>query len=259
MADTIFMIHGAWVGPWAWENFKGFFESQGYRCVTPTLRFHDMHPTADPDPRLGSTSLLDYAADLEREISGLPSMPILMGHSMGGLLAQILASRGIAKAIVLLASVPPAGVTVVSLSSIRFTMKLGVSPFLGDKPFRPPYAGAVYGFCHLMPPEEQEDIYSRLVFESGRAWREFGLWFLDSKRASRVDSSRVMCPVLAVAGIEDRAVPASVVRRTANKYRSVSTYKEFADHAHMVIAEPGWQEVAAYVGSWLNQTVHESA
>ena len=110
MSKTIVMIHGMWGTGSHWENFKGFFEGKGYQCVVPTLRFHDMHPNAVPDPRLGTTSLLDYEADLEELIRGLYEMPVLMGFSMGGLLAQILGSRGLARALVLLSPAPPYGI-----------------------------------------------------------------------------------------------------------------------------------------------------
>ena len=102
MAETIVMIHGMWGGGWNWENYQKFFEGKGYHCLTPTLRFHDVDPKAPPHPQLGTTSLLDYAEDLEKEIGKLDTLPILMGHSMGGLLAQILGSRGLAKALVFL-------------------------------------------------------------------------------------------------------------------------------------------------------------
>jgi pimeloyl-ACP methyl ester carboxylesterase len=97
MTETIFMIHGMWGGPWCWKNYKQFFETKNYRCVTTTLRHHDMDPKDLPDPQLGTTSLIDFAEDLEYEIRQLATKPILMGHSMGGLLAQILGSRGLAK------------------------------------------------------------------------------------------------------------------------------------------------------------------
>ena len=96
MPDTMVMIHGMWVGGWFWNDFKQFFENKGYRCITPTLRYHDADPSAPPHPDLGRTSLLDYVEDLEREIRELGKPPILVGVSMGGLLAQILASRGLA-------------------------------------------------------------------------------------------------------------------------------------------------------------------
>ena len=57
MTRTIFMIHGMWGAAWCWDNYREFFEAKGYRCITPTLRLHDVDPSADPHPALGSTSL----------------------------------------------------------------------------------------------------------------------------------------------------------------------------------------------------------
>ena len=66
-----------------------------------------------------------------------------------------------------------------------------------------------------------------------------------------MDESQVKCPVLVVAGGQDRITPAAVVRKVAVKYARTGTYKEFPEHAHWVLAEPGWQEVAGYVHKWL--------
>ena len=110
MSKTIFMIHGMWGGGWSWDKFQGYFEDKGYRCIVPYLRHHDIKPNDPPPPGLGKTSLLDYAEDLELEIKKLDEKPIIMGHSMGGLLAQILASRDLAKAAVLITPASPAGI-----------------------------------------------------------------------------------------------------------------------------------------------------
>lgn len=77
MADTIFMIHGMWGGPWCWENYRRLFEADGYQCIATTLPYHDMDPRGVPDPRLGRTSLLDYAQALAEEIGELETKPIL--------------------------------------------------------------------------------------------------------------------------------------------------------------------------------------
>jgi pimeloyl-ACP methyl ester carboxylesterase len=101
LADTsIVMIHGMWAGGWVWSNYVPVFEGRGYRCLAPTLRHHDA-PSLEPPEALGRTSLLDYASDLQQEIEKLDQSPVLMGHSMGGLLAQMLGARGLAKALVL--------------------------------------------------------------------------------------------------------------------------------------------------------------
>ncbi len=107
MAKTIVMIHGMFGGGWYWDNYKGFFEKRKFQCHTPTLRFHDVDPEDKPCSDLGTTSLLDYAQDLEDYIGELDERPILIGHSMGGLLAQILGARGLAMGLVLLTPAPP--------------------------------------------------------------------------------------------------------------------------------------------------------
>jgi pimeloyl-ACP methyl ester carboxylesterase len=258
MAETIFMIHGMWDGEWYWENYKGFLEARGYNCVGTTLRFHDMHPAQEPDPRLGVTSLLDYAADLEKEIEQLGVKPILMGHSMGGLLAQMLASRGLARALVLLTPGSPAGILAIRPSVVKSFWSILTRWGFWKKPMRQTFDEAVYSTLHLLPPEERKSTYARFVYESGRAFSEIAFWFVDPKKAAHVDASKVTCPVLVVAGAEDRVTPVSLVRRVAAKYEAVSTYKEFAGHAHWVIAEPGWQDIVEYVSGWLEQTLTAS-
>jgi pimeloyl-ACP methyl ester carboxylesterase len=106
---------------------------------------------------------------------------------------------------------------------------------------------------HLLPEADQKAAYERFVFESGMAATEIGFWLFDPKRAARVDESKVTCPVLVVSGAEDRITPTSVVRKIANKYQTVSTYKEFENHTHWVIGEPGWEKIAENVADWIYQ------
>src|SRR6056297_889578 len=253
MTETIFFIHGMWGGAWYWGNYRRFFENQGYRCEATTLRHHDMDPRGVPDPRLGTTGLLDYAADLEQEIRELNVKPILMGHSMGGLLSQMLAERGLAKAIVLVTPAPPSGNWMcLKPSVVRSFWSIQMKWGFWKKPMLPKFDAAVYSMLHLLPPDEQKETYEKFVYESGRAMFEIGYWLLDSNGAAKVDASKVACPVLVVAGAEDRASPPSVARPIAERYKSVSTYKEFEGQAHWMVAEPGWQEVAEYIEAWLS-------
>jgi non-heme chloroperoxidase len=261
MAETIFMIHGMFAGAWVWSNFKGFFEAKGYRCVTPTLRYHDINHDINqskaPNPQLGTTSLLDYADDLEREIRQLGVQPIVMGHSMGGLLAQMLGSRGLAKALVLLTPGSPSGIMALKLSMIRAFLSAFTKWGFWRNPMRLTFNEAVYSTFHLLLPEEQRALYNKFGYESGRAGCEIGFWLFDAKRASRVDESNVTCPVLVIAGAEDRMLPASVVRKVARKYKAVSTYKEFTNHAHWVLGETGWEVITEYISVWLDQALRE--
>jgi pimeloyl-ACP methyl ester carboxylesterase len=218
-----------------------------------------MDPNAVPDPRLGTTSLLDYAADLEKLIHELDVMPILMGHSMGGLLAQILGSRGLAKALVLLTPASPRGIIALKPSVIK-SFWSGLTRWgFWRKPFRQTFDEAVYSMLNQMPSESWKSIYDQFVYESGRAAFEIGFWLFDSKGAARVDESKVTCPVLIIAGEKDRIVPVSITRKVAEKYKRVSTYKEFSDHSHWVVGEPGWQQIAEYIKEWLHQALSKPA
>ena len=258
MADTIFMIHGMWGAPWYWENYRRIFESEGYLCVATTLPYHNMDPRGVPDPRLGTASLLDYADALERELAQLGDKPIVMGHSMGALLAQILGARGMANALVLLTPASPAGIVALTPSVIRSFWSIQTTWGFWKKPMRQTFAEAAYSMLHLLPEKEQKETFNKFVYESGRAAFEIGYWLFDARGASRVDESKVSCPVLVVAGAQDRITPTSVVRRVARKYKAVSTYKEFENHAHWVVAEPRWQEVAGYVVGWLKSQRKQS-
>lgn len=259
MGETIFMIHGMWCGGWCWENFVEYFQRNGYSCIAHYLRHHTVQPSDKPPKELGGTSLLDYAADLEGEINRLEEKPVIMGHSMGGLLAQILAARGLAKAAVLITPASPSGIGALKWSVVRcFIGSILKLKFLGF-PHRPSFRASVYAMMHLLPPEEQSRIYSRLVYESGRAAREIGFWRIDWRRASRVDESAVTCPMLVVSGAEDRITPASVVKQVACKYMHVSTYETFENHAHFVLAEPGWEEIARFISNWLDDALKTPA
>lgn len=252
MSKTIFMIHGMWGGGWYWEKYKKYFEEKGYSCITPTLRFHNIDPKSTPPPQLGRTSLVDYRNDLEEEINRLTEKPIIMGHSMGGLLAQMLAGRALASKLILLSPASPYGILALTPSVIKSFSSILSKWGFWKKANRQTFNEAVYSMLHLLPAEQQKEIYDKFVYESGRAAGEIGFWIFDLKKASRVDASKVNCPVLIVAGSEDRITPVSVIRKVAAKYKDVSTFKIFPNHAHWVVSEPGWEEIAGYVFNWLN-------
>jgi alpha-beta hydrolase superfamily lysophospholipase len=207
---------------------------------------------------LGTTSILDYVDDLEKEIRNLSGKPIVMGHSMGGLLAQILTSRGLAKPAVLITPASPRGILALKPSVIKAFFSIMMKPGFWKKPNRIPFKSCVYAIMHLLAPDVQRTEYSKSVYESGRAAAEIGFWLLDPNQATKVDESAVTCPVLIIAGSQDRITPAAVVRNTAKRYKAVSTFKEYADHAHSIILETGWEKVAEDIEAWLKKSIKAS-
>lgn len=253
MAATLFMIHGMWGTSRDWGRYIAFFESRGYRCIATTLPYHDSDPRDPPDPRLGTASLLDYADAMERELRQLDEPPVIMAHSMGGLVAQILGARGLARSLVLLTPAAPAGILSLTPSVIRSFWRTQLRWGFWRKPLRQTFAEAAYSSLNLLPEEEQRKCYAGYGYESGRVIFEIGYWPLDRRRAARVDEARITCPMLVVAATQDHITPAPVVRKVARKYHAVSTYREFPGHAHWVLGEPGWEDIAQYVADWLEQ------
>lgn len=253
MSKTIVMIHGMWGSGDIWDGYKDYFEAQGYRVIAPTLRLHGEKYKAVAPQQLGTVSILDYANDLEKEIRALDEKPIIMGHSMGGLIGQILASRGLATKLVLLTSAPPAGVLALRPSSTRTFLSVLSAWGFWKQPMRLTFNEAKYGILGLLTPEQQVAEYAKYSFESGQAAFEIAFWPLDANKATYVETKAVNCPVLVISGGKDKIVPASVVKQIAKKYQKTTdvTYKEFKKFAHAIHQQKGWQEISGYVSDWM--------
>ncbi len=252
MTKTIVMIHGMWGGGWYWQPMKEFFEQQGYRCLTPDLRFHDIKAGEEPDPKLGTLSLIDYVDDLESLIKSLPEKPIIIGHSMGGIIAQKLAERGLAELMILACPAPPNDVSAISWSPLKSFLPLLLTPKFWKNPHRPSFENAVESSFQMIPVEKRRQYYDQLVYDSGWVTVEIALPFLDKKQATKVIASKVTCPTLVFSAEHDRLTPAKLVQKIANKYPQAD-YHNFEGQTHWVIAEQGWETCADYVLAWLQR------
>ena len=121
MSKTIVFIHGAWVTPACWEPFRGFFEERGYECIAPAWPGKDRpldEIRADPSPLLG-VGLAEITDRYAQVVRALPEPPILVGHSFGGLIVQILLDRGLGASGVAIDPAPPKGVFAFEPSAVR--------------------------------------------------------------------------------------------------------------------------------------------
>jgi pimeloyl-ACP methyl ester carboxylesterase len=249
------MIHGAFCGAWAFDNFREPFEAK-YEVSAPMLRYHDCGH--EPPKELGRTSLLDYANDLEKVIAELDEKPVLLGHSMGGLLVQMLAARGLARACVLLAPSAPWGV----LPSTMFEIASAQTLLLSGGDYRgvvisPSYRIAAAHSLDKLDESSRNAIYERFVPESGQATFEIMNWSFDLRRAGHVRARDVTCPVLCLAGSGDKINPPSTVSRIAARYQGRARFEEIKDHSHWLVAEPGWEKIAALALGWLDSVLLE--
>ena len=214
----------------------------------PRLRFHDQ---ARPPAALATTGLADYAADLEAEIAALGAPPILVGHSMGGLLAQMLAAQVPVAALVLLAPSAPWGVTPTTLFEIGADHVMHLQPGFWNQILEPNRDVALAHSLDRLPRDMRDDVYGRFVPESGRATFEIMNWAMDFNQASAVDTAAVTAPLLFLTGAEDKINPPSTVASIAKLYGSKATAEVLDGMGHWLIGEPGWEKLAERALTWL--------
>jgi pimeloyl-ACP methyl ester carboxylesterase len=249
----IVMIHGAFAGGWCFENLAGALGRQGWHCHTPNLRYHEMGPTRLPDPRLATTSIADYAADMAGYISGLDEKPVILGHSMGGIIAQQLAAKGLARALVLLASVAPWGILPSSDEERAVATGLMGAGAFWARALNPVLAVAEKDSLANLDPAAQRQVFDRLGPESGRALFELFFWMFDKHRATDVDASSVTCPVLVVAGAADKVISPMTAERIADLYGGRAAFHVLPGQGHFLMLEAGWEELARHCTSWLGK------
>ena len=249
----VVMIHGAFCGGWAFEGWAQLFRAQGYAVTAPTLRHHD----GGGRDALAGVSLIDYADDLQSELAALGGAPILIGHSMGGLLAQMLAARVRVRALVLLAPSPPYGVLPSTAFEVASAQALYLAGDFWNKALKPAHWVAESHSLDLLPDAERASVLSRFVPESGLATFEIMHWPLDPRRASQVDARAVTAPILSLVGEKDRINPPATVRRVAARYKTRAVHQELPGHSHWLIGEPGWQKIAQRALRWLDEVLAE--
>lgn len=251
------MVHGMCCTGDVWSRFRSYFEARGARVFTPTLR-SDVRGTIlqKPNAALRGLGFADYVGELEREVERIVAAtgqkPTVIGHSMGGLLAQVLAERDLVQAAVFISPSTPAGlhdtVTRLFFHYVRLSHALGVAPWA----IRSKRELVDFTVFNVLPAAERKAAYEAFVYESGRAFNDLGRW--------HVDETRVRVPVLTVAASRDRLVPAKLVRRTGKKYAAVGgEFKEYPEHGHWLYAEPGWEKPAGEIHDWLVRALERTA
>jgi pimeloyl-ACP methyl ester carboxylesterase len=251
MTKVAVFIHGMWATPSVWLNWRSFLEARGWQTASPALRYHDA-PPLQPPPALGNTSLRDYLADLEEMLKGLPEKPVVIGHSMGGLLALLLCARGLARAGVLLTPAAPAGVIAVRPSNLRAFARIETRWGWWRKPHRATLDEALSHTFNTTDRHEGAERHAGFVHDSGRALFEMALPWLDAGKAATVDPRLVTVPLLFVAADKDRLTPPGVVRHTARRFGHVAHYVAYPDQGHWVLGQPGWQRIAGDAVAWLD-------
>lgn len=253
---NVVFITGAFVSNSGWDDWKTYFESKGYNTIAPPWLYKDA-PAAElrkrhPDPQLASltiSQLVDYHADI---IKKLPEKPILIGHSFGGLLVQLLLQRGLGAAGVAIHSVPPAGVLAFAPSFFKATWgPLGFFTPV-NKTFMMSFPQWQYAFTNGMPLEEQKASYEKYTIPESKRVARGGL-----SSAAKIDFSKPHAPLLMMSGSEDNIMPASLNYANFKKYKqnngSITEFKLNKGRNHYVLGLPTWREDADYILDWLDK------
>jgi len=249
----VVMIHGAFCGAWAFAPWRGLFESRGFSVHTPDLLHHASR--AEAEDRLAGVGLRDYVGDLSASVYRPESPPVLIGHSLGGLVAQMLAARLNARALILLAPLAPWGVFPSAPFEWMALQALFFEGAFWRKVVPPREAIAATHAFHDVPAKKRAALLDRLVPESGLALFESIHWMFDLDRTSFVDRRAITCPVLCIAGGRDRLVSPATARHVARRYHGRARYELLSDHGHWLIGEPGWERIASGTLAWLDQVV----
>jgi pimeloyl-ACP methyl ester carboxylesterase len=252
MARLALLIHGMWGTPAVWANWRQFLEAHGWRVEVPALRHHDAPPFEPPDG-LGTTSLNDYVADLAATIAKLPEPPVIIGHSMGGLIALLLCARGLGRAGVLLTPAPPSSVFAIRPSNLLAFQRIQMNWGWWRKPHRATTREALAYTFNTMDAALATPLCESFVHESGRALFEIAFPWLDGTKAARIAPGKVATPLLLVAAERDKLVPPGIVERTARKVGG--DYKLYPNQGHWVLGQPGWQDIATDALGWLDTKI----
>ncbi|HEY9515621.1 MAG TPA: alpha/beta fold hydrolase [Gemmatimonadaceae bacterium] len=235
----LLFVHGMFGGAWQFAEWQRHLAMMGYSSVAIDLRGHNgSRPVAD----IGKVSTHEYVEDAMTTARTM-GKPVVVGHSMGGLIAQKLAEAGAVSAAVLLCSAPPKGISIASAALLIRQVK-HASAILLSRPLLPDRSDAEALVLNHVPPSERDALLERMVPESGRAAREMSLG------AIAVDEQRVHCPVLSAGAGDDRFLPPRISRALAKKYGA--EHREYAGHGHYIVGEPGWERVADDLADWIS-------
>ncbi len=241
----ILFVHGMWHAAWCWaEHLMPYFAQHGYVSYALSLRGHSGSQGRE---RLRWTSLADYVSDVTRAMSQMERVPVLVGHSMGGMIVQKYLESNGAPGAVLLASAPPKGVIPATvrvafrhpLAFMKANLTMSMFPLVST----PRLAQEAF-FSADMPEEKVRSYFSRLQDESYRA-------YLDMMGLSLPRPKRVKTPLLVLGGQTTVSFCQGTLRR--RRERTARGQRFFPNMAHDMMLEDGWQTVADRILGWLNE------
>lgn len=254
--DTIVLVHGMWMTAHSWRNWIGYYEKLGWRVIAPPWPGAERDALREAPESVAGQGVGDIVEHYVELVAKMDRPPVLIGHSLGGAVVQVLLSRGLGAAGVAIASEPVRGVRRVPFTSLRASW-----PVLRNPANRKRAVGLTreqfrYMFTNAFADADADAAYEEEhVPASGRMMFQVAFANLNPRSPLRVDfRRRDRAPLLLIAGGADHMVPPSVSWENHRRYRrsgAATEFHEFFGRCHHTIGQPAWEDVADYALAWL--------
>ena len=247
----VVFVHGLWLLPSSWDRWAALFEEHGYTALTPgwpddpdTVQEANAHPEVFAGKSIGQV-----ADHFETIIRGLDHKPAIIGHSFGGLLAQILAGRGLAAVSVAIDPAPFRGVLPLPISALRSAFPVLGNPANRNRAVPLTYEQFRYGFANAVSEEEARKLYEDFaVPASGKPLFQAASANLNPWTEAKVDTKNPdRGPLLIISGEKDHTVPWAVANASFQQQQGNEGVTEIAEakgRGHALTVDSGWREVA---------------
>ena len=247
----VVFIHGLWLLPSSWDRWAQLFEEAGYAAVTPS--WPDDPETVEEaraNPEVFAKKTLGQIADHTAELIGkLTKKPAVMGHSTGGLLAQMIADRGLSAATVAIDPGPFRGVLPLPVSALRSAGPVLANPLNRGRAVTLTLDQFKYGWANALSADEAEELYETYhVAAPGVALMQMANANVNPRTEARVDPKNpARGPLLIIDGENDHTVPWAIANASYKRQRRNEAVTEIAkipNRGHSLTIDSGWREVA---------------
>jgi pimeloyl-ACP methyl ester carboxylesterase len=250
-SKTIVFIHGLFVNPTSWNEWKTYFESKGYTCYTPAYPYHEGAPADlrnNINPNLAKVDFEEVVMKIAGFIDSLPEKPIVIGHSLGGLVVQKLVEiNKVARGISIDGGTPKN--VFPTLRTVRSMFPV-INPFKGKSVFITNKKWFHNAFCSSLTRKESDTVFDEIAVPESRQIPRATL----NKQFAKINFNAPHQPLLFIGGEIDKIIPARLTKKNASAYKdknSITEFKEFKGRSHYICGQDGWQEVADYILNWL--------